>query len=257
MIWRALAFALCVGWVCAASSAHAQPDSGDLANERAAARGYEMWRHDRAAWLGTDALMAAMPDAPARGLRGWVTETEGDALRVTFVRDRDGVLESLFTALYREETLSDVREVAAPLTPAQERLFRARRIAIEGEWRPCSNAYNSVVLPRDSESADGVDVDVYLMPGTTEARIVPIGGYYLFEIGVDADRVVRQRAFANSCLTLERAPFGVENEMLAVTHLLDPIPTEVHYFIAFTQGIPLLVATSQSNRVWQIRPGEE
>lgn len=108
---------------------------------------------------------------------------------------------------------------------------------------PCSKNYNSVVLP--SGATPGTDWNVYLLPGTTKHNVVPIGGTYRMEI--DGAKVVSQRGFTRTCIALQSEPEAVG---LMITHLLDPIPTEVHVFWSLWAKKPIYVATPPNGTIW-------
>ena len=91
---------------------------------------------------------------------------------------------------------------------------------------------------------------VYLLPGTTKQGIVPIGGSYRLELDAAGDRVVTQRGFTRSCITLENPP---DSAAMMITHLLDPRPTEVHVFWSLWAGKPMFVGTSTG--LWKIEDG--
>lgn len=214
---------------------------------RAEGVGRELYEHDQAAWRGTDALFEEMGQREAQSqLSGWVTQREGDAIVVTFVTPNE--TDSLYRAVYRNGALQEHAIVRAPLTPEQLRLYRARQTARTAQVRFCSNAYNSVTLPR----RDSDIVDVYLMPGTTDAGAVLIGGYSRVAIGADG-AINEMQEFSRSCLTLRRDG-GVSAAALFFTHLQTPLPTETHVFINLTQQLPLMV--SAPSGVWKIEEGQ-
>ena len=79
---------------------------------------------------------------------------------------------------------------------------------------------------------------------------VPLGGHYRFEV-LDG-KIVDSRTFTNSCISL---PTGADDEGnkpagLTISHLLDPIPTEIHVFSTYAARVPIYVITSQNERIW-------
>jgi hypothetical protein len=54
---------------------------------RVTAMGREIYRHDTAAWLATDALLAARDRDTLTDLRGWIVVPEGDGLKVRYLRE--------------------------------------------------------------------------------------------------------------------------------------------------------------------------
>lgn len=239
----AVALALC-------ASASAQTAEQQQAIERAERIGRDIYEHDQAAWRGTDAMFEEIGQREAQSqLRGWVTQREGDAIIVTFVAAYE--TESLYRGVYRDGVLQERATVRAPLTSEQLRLYRARQVATTAQVGFCSNAYNSVTIPR----YDSGIVDVYLMPGTTDEGAVMVGGYY--RVAIDSSgAIVETQSFSRSCLTVRRDDPQMRSatEMfLFFTHLQTPLPTETHVFINLTQRLPLYV--SAPTGMWRIQDG--
>ena len=51
---------------------------------------------------------------------------------------------------------------------------------------------------------------------------------------------------------MPEAPAGQPTRPLAVTHLLDPLPTEVHVFLSLWTGRPLLVVAGDPQRIFLV-----
>jgi hypothetical protein len=71
--------------------------------------------------------------------------------------------------------------------------------------------------------------------------------------------LLSQRAFTNSCLNMSNrpppgAPAGESFAGIGITHRLDPIPTEIHVFMAIWMEVPVFVATDGPERLWQVTP---
>lgn len=219
-------------------------------------RGQLLFGLDRAAWVATDDLLERVPDAEARGVRGYFVERDPDGFVTTFYA-RDG---ERFLAAYRARvTQGGVTDpqvfhgAARPeLAPAQARLAQAVEIAHEKAQslqRCGSDPFNvAVVAP---ETPDG-PIDVYLMTPQTSAGF-PLGGHH--RITLDASgRETARRAFARSCLRMAKAPneAGAEVAAMMVTHLLDPIPTEIHVFTALAAEVPVYVAITRPRRLFEV-----
>ncbi len=97
---------------------------------------------------------------------------------------------------------------------------------------------------------------VYLLTPQTETGKWPIGGHYRYEVGADG-KPTRFRAFSRSCLNLGGGEAsGGPDAALFVSHLLDPVPTEIHVFTAYTSGTKIFVAvTSPEKRLYAIAKG--
>ena len=204
------------------------------------ARGHLLFELDRAAWLGTDDMIARLRDYRTIGLRGYVVERDGDAFVVTFY----GGAPDNPVAFYRGRVENrrivsrDVFDAASrpALTALQRRLATARETANRLGHRPCGRApFNTVAVPPDTADQP---IDLYLLTPQAREGEFPMGGHFRATINADGT-IGSNRAFTRSCLPMPRPENGVA---LFVTHLLDPIPTEIHVFTSFASGVPVLVA---------------
>jgi hypothetical protein len=241
---------------CAVPGAAAQPSSEARQIGWVLERGRLLFGIDRAAWVATDDLLERVPDAEAKGVRGYLVERDPDGFSVTFFA-RDG---QRFVAAYRARVgrggveRPQVFEGSArpELTPFQLRLARAVETAREkaGQLQRCGQQpFNVTVVP--PETADG-PIDVYLMAPQTAAGF-PIGGHHRITLDA-AGKETARRAFARSCLTLNKAPdeAGAQPVGMVVSHLLDPIPTEIHVFTALAAEMPVYVAVDRPRRLFEV-----
>ena len=234
----------------------AVPAAAQNARERAAIdfalqRGRLLYAIDRAAWVATDDMMAQMPDWRSAGLRGYIVERDGTGYSVSFY----GGPEPAPVAFYRgrvENHRIVSREVfgaaARPaLTPFQRRLVAARDlVARSTRNRACGRApFNSAVIP--PETPDG-PIDVYLLTPQATDREFPFGGHFRATVTAEG-RVTGERAFTNSCLTMPAPPPGA---FLGVSHMLDPVPTEIHVFTSLAARAPVFVAIVRPERVYEV-----
>ena len=241
--------------------AHAQEDApaalGDAQVAQAIldaeAKGRAIYLHDQAAAVATDAVMklkAFRQDGKRGQLAGWITEQRDEGIVVTFLSS-----ESIPRARYRATVASDGRvtgEVEALEEPAALSSYelgaaRARATAATAKFESCSKTYNSVVLRDDREGGGWI---AYLLPGTTQHGVVPIGGSYRLDLDATGEKVVGQRGFTRSCIVLENPRDAVA---IMITHLMDPVPTEVHVFWSAWARKPMYVGTSQGS--WKIENG--
>jgi len=238
-----------------AMPASSEADTAAIA--RAAAIGSALFTLDRAAWVATDAAIAALTKEALQGEGGWVIEPAADrSAVVTFFRGDPAHAQAVFVATVREGKVVERRKIDAqtPLTPIQLRLAVARATATTtarvGNLSPCTPApFNSVVLP--SAAAEG-PIAVYLLSAQLKAGEYPAGGHYRILIGADG-KVAGERAFTRTCLTLATPalPKGAKPVGMFVNHLLDQTPTEIHVFTSLTARMPLFVGTP-GGRVWQV-----
>lgn len=224
-----------------------------LARVRAAEQtGREIFRHDQAASAATDALFEVRGFKRNRQLRGWITEAKGDRVLVTYIGQAKG---GQPTARYRvwvdsqgrvEGKPSVLRE-PEPLTPFEAAAARAQ--SQEVEFQPCAERYNAVVLPAGESLQKWRK---YLLPGTTQHGIVPLGGSYRADIDL-ATGETEVRGYTKTCIQLESPREAVG---LMVSHLLDPEPTEVHVFWSLWAGKPMYVAITEPRTLWSIEEGK-
>ena len=229
----------------------ALPADQEAAALRAAeSTGLAIYRHDHAAAIATDAALKIRAFKKDKRVRGWVTEEREGLITVTFV-------DQMPMALYRATVSSAgdlvgdvaVLESPTPLTEFEAGAAAARALALATEFQPCSEKYNSVVLPLN----DGISQkwSVYLLPATTKDNVVPIGGTYRIE--TDDASVVARRAFTRTCIALPTDPRAVA---LMVTHLLDATPTEAHVFWSLWAHKGMYVATPPNGTIWSIEGGK-
>ena len=220
-------------------------DQEAVALKTAETTGLTIYRHDQAAAVATDAALKLRQFKKDKRVKGWITEEQLDQIVVTFI-------DQVPAALYRVAVSKDgvagavmALETPVSLTPYEAGAAAARTAALASKFQPCSENYNSVVLP--SPNTNENDWVVYLIPGTTKNDVVPVGGTY--RVDVSGSNVVSQRGFTRTCIALQTDPRAVG---LMITHLLDPIPTEAHVFWSLWAKKPMYVATPPNGTIWVV-----
>lgn len=257
-----LAILILLGLFCL-SPVEAKPPAMEITSAEAsavsgaAARGRLIYAYDQAAWHGTDDLQAKMPDYAAK-VGGWIVDGPGDAPQLVFFDKDQADPHIVYVADFSGTTLKSSRVLGAAddrtLSPRRKAMIAARRAAIEAlaaaKKGMCKGpSYNTVVLP---PAAEGQPILVYVMTPQTDLKAVPMGGHYRIEVTADG-QAGTPRPFTNSCLEMPfEDPKGSRPEALFITHLLDPTPTEIHVFSSLSTGLPIMVATTQNNRVWAV-----
>ena len=212
------------------------------------AAGARIYRLDRAAAVATDEALTLPAFRQDRRVRGWVTQNSPRGVDVTFV-------DATPAALYRV-TISDagrsigpvvVLKVPQALSAYEAGAVQARRLAIDTPFPRCPGQYNTVVLPADPARTDRWFV--YFLPVVTARTTLPIGGAYRIE--VSGSKVTGQRAYSRSCLVASNEPDAVA---LFVSHLLDPVPTEIHVFWSLWAAKPIAIRT-QDDKTWMVADG--
>ncbi|NOT87437.1 MAG: hypothetical protein HOP03_04560 [Lysobacter sp.] len=220
--------------------------------------GRQMYLHDRAAWLATDAMRAEKRMRPLKKrLGGWVTEPSALGVRVIFFSNDDAPQRLYEIDVDERERLSDpVLESPEPLTADHLAQLRARAQAQQQSYLACAQQYNTVVLP----AADGIHV--YMMPGFVQNDVYPLGGYHLYRFDSSGRDILSSRKFTNGCLDLDesaaaskKSDDGFEPIGMMFSHLLDPQPTEVHVFISLYAKRPFAITTIDNDTLWMIERG--
>ena len=215
-----------------------------------AALGKLIFEHDRAAALATDELSSIGLRSDKR-VRGWVTEPTDHGITVTVVGLTEG---STPAALYSVKTDQSGTPIGSPiknpepiaLTDTQMALYQARSNALKSTFEPCSKSYNTVALATDS------GISVYLLPGTTDSNVVPIGGTYKVDYDQKGEKLLETRGYTKSCIALQKDEKSVG---MMITHLLDSFPTEVHVYWSLWANSPMYVGIVQNKNLWAVSEG--
>lgn len=232
-----------------AAAALALPVAAQSADEQAklsdaAERGRLLYQIDRAAWVATDDLLAKVKDPERQGFKGYVVERTGDGFTVTFYTNENGRLAAGYVASVADGKVAESRTIPAgsrpSLTPMQLRLAAARDVAPKLGYRSCTSPFNAAPIPPASVDAP---LDLYLLSPQVRPKEYPFGGHFKVTVAPDG-KVLAKRKFTNSCLNMPEPPGrGSEPVAMVVSHLLDPVPTEIHVFTSLTAGKPVYVVT--------------
>ena len=249
-----------IGWTAESVSQELPSQEEQALLRKAEAVGLTIFKHDHAAAVATDALLASGVTKSDKRMHGWITESQGDGILVTFISGNENEAPQ---ALYRV-SVSKEGEVSGPpqelkvpeaLTEFESRAAAARLFAAKYSFQPCAERYNTVVLPADSSATP--NWVVYLIPATQDALRIPLGGAHRLELDATAEHLISERGFTRSCVVLgdlkadpKHRPVG-----LVATHLMDPVPTEIHVFWNLWAGIPLDILTTSNGAVWNISKG--
>jgi hypothetical protein len=226
--------------------------------DAAVQRGRLLGLIDRSGRFATQDLLSRVSDPAAAGITGWIAEPEGNGVAVTFYADTDAGP----VAVYRANILGgrvvsrDVHVAAAarpPLNPIQARMAAARAATGRLDHRPCAGEeFNVFVVP--PTTADG-PIDVYQISPQTRRGFYFLGGHFKTSIAADGS-VTGTRGFTNACLdtAVAEPAAGARPAPIAVTHLLDPLPQEIHVFLSIWTGHPLFVVAGEPQRLFGVTP---
>lgn len=231
-------------------------------------RGAQLFAYDQAAWHATDRFQADLAAASisneeldTANLQGYIAEpADGGGVLVTFYSQRDDTRSAYARYLYVDGIISGegilAEGVDKALSPLALRIATAREKAIAEMRKPehglCSDTPpNTLVVPVETQGATAA----YVLTSTTDANSFPAGGHYRFDFDA-AGNLTGERRFMRSCFPIDWSEKdGNRPEILFVTHLLDPQPTEIHAFVSRNIPIGLGVITSSNNAVWAITNG--
>jgi len=223
--------------------------------DRTVARGRLLVAIARAGLVATQDMLTRISDPSGAGISGWIAEPAGNAMLVTFYALGEGETAAP-KAVYRVNILGGrvtSREIylgddRPDLTPIQARMARARAASDSDALRACtSQPFNVLVVP---PTTSGAAIDVYRVSTQAERGRLPAGGH--FRSTVASDGTVETHAYASTCAMLDLPPAveGQPPRPVGLTHLADPLPTEIHMFLAQSAGRPLLVVAGEPQRLW-------
>ena len=223
--------------------------------ERTIGRGQLLVAIARAGILATQDMLTRLSDPEGAGISGWIAEPAGSAMAVTFYAAGEEDPRTVYRAtvnggriVERQIFLGDDRPL---LNPIQARMAAARGATETLDNAACTDQpFNVLVVPPANASAP---IDVYQTSAPARQGAFPLGGHFRSTINADGS-VTETRGFTNSCVEVEVPPAsaGAPARPVGITHLLDPMPTEIHMFLSQLMGRPLLVATGDPQRVWLV-----
>jgi hypothetical protein len=219
-------------------------------------RGRLLFELARASQLTTRDMLARIGDPAAAGVAGWVALPGQGGTIVTYYADGPDGPVAVYRARVETAQVADPEVFAAGARPAlgavERRMAAARAAVAAVERQPCGPDFNVIVIP---PAAADAPIDVYKLSPQTRRDHYPLGGHFRATVAADGS-VGAIRGFTNRCLDLET---GVElagrpQRPIAVTHLLDPLPTEIHVFLSLWMNRPLVVATGERS-LWTVARG--
>jgi len=133
-------------------------------------------------------------------------------------------------------------------------MVNARMAALQVGTNSCSDRFNTVVLPSQDDDA----WDVYVLAATTDPDLIQIGGHTRVRVSREDSEVLSSTPLAKSCISLDKSgaglPEGVSVAAYTVTHIVSPMPVEIHPFLSLLHDVRLAVATERG--VWMISSGK-
>lgn len=219
-----------------ATPAPAESPADATAIRLAQERGKLIYAYDQAAWHGTDDMLEKVRN-PERTMGGYIADGPAEAPTLIFYSNDPANPQALYIAQFRGNRLVSGKLLGPnddrSLSPRVRAMIAAKRSATEAfraapSTFGCSDKpFNTVVLP--PVTPDGPML-VYMLTPQVETGKLPFGGHFRVEVGADG-KAGAIRGFTRSCLSL---PVPEESDaFIGITHLLDPVPTEIHVFSSF------------------------
>ena len=224
--------------------------------QQAASRGALIYAYDQAAWHGTDDMLAKIPH-PEQVIGGWIVDGPAATPELVFFDKNDADPHAVYVAEFRENKFVSGRLLGpdddTKLSPQRLQLIKARKIGLDTFFaakvdRCADRHYNTVVLP---PVAPGAPTLIYVLTPQIDNDHIPFGGHYLVEVAPDG-KAAAPRPFTKSCLSMPVKGGKEKSEMVTITHLLDPTPTEIHVFSSLAAHLPVVVLTTQNRRMWVV-----
>lgn len=210
--------------------------------------GRAIYEQDRFAWVGTDALLAAVPEEQLAGTIGWIVVERDGANVVRFGRGSMDAPQPSFDITFRGDAEPVVTEASGAFAEDELAMFRAVAVGRGGITQACSNRYNSIVLP----DPDGEGWLVGMLAATTDPNQIPVGGHYRFTVSQDGRTIEQTDRLSRGCnmMPVDRSQ-GRQPAGLMMTQLVDDIPVETFVFLSLSHGIPFYVMPPD-RRIWAV-----
>ena len=235
--------------------------------EKAEELGKRIYVHDQYAAKATHLLFAHGVNLGEIGTQGWITEERPDGCVVTFVAREPEPWRSVSVVTFAGAAEPNIILVDKDLTETQAAMFNARQLVLGAVEHPCSDGYNTVVIPQDGEGLPNAKECVgdpeptwlaYALAATRDPNLFLVGGHYRAKVSADGRTVLEKRRFTKDCSVLkspEAAGADVDLAAYTLGHVLDDRPTEIHVFLNLLCGRPLYIVTAD-RRFWRIEGGK-
>jgi hypothetical protein len=218
-------------------------------------RGRLLFALDRAAWVATDDARSRIANFEKSGLRGYVVDRDAQGFSVTFYGEEGSRRVAVYRARIGGRGVVD--PVSFPLgkrpdlTPREARLAGALEALRKGPIGRCTAASpNIAIVPPQGERDP---IDIYVTAPQMRPGRIQFGGHERISFDSAGSEIAR-RPFSRTCLEVPVPPAELRQKgaMLGVNHVLDPVPTEIHVFIAMAAQQPIVVMTDGAKRSWQV-----
>jgi hypothetical protein len=209
--------------------------------------GQTLYRKDQYAARATRLLLATIDPADYPDLIGWVGYEHGQDYVVTFYARSDGKTLLIADIHFGADDESKI-EIEPDRTISDEELsmLDARTLAIEKGFNSCSDRFNSVVMPIDTDEEAWV---VYILAATTNPNAIVVGGHSRIRVDKHSNEVLDVEAMSRSCLTLDKPELDGQGAIPFVTHRVTPMPTAIYPFLSLLHQQPIIVLSERGRWV--------
>jgi hypothetical protein len=220
-------------------------------------RGKLLYEFDQAAWHSTDAFVGIAGDVSKLPLVGRIVVPIESGLQAIYYGKSQQGRFALFRATWNGTAMVDPvytdGKGGAALSPEANAYaeileqLTSGRIDTTDLWF-CNNAKpNFALLPGDLPG----EFLLYFMTAQEKSGSYPLGGHHRFDI--KDGKVIAKRAFTKSCIEMDKEATGGQLAGFFITHLLDPVPTEIHVFTAIASKKAVFVGTN-GGKSWSVEP---
>jgi hypothetical protein len=213
---------------------------------------------DKAAAIGSDALMAHIPGDHVP-IGGFLATRDVDA---------SGAEKASFTVVFytpgneprvayqvrvpfKPGAAASIEEMKPPSAPGVEldTMIRARSTALAA-LHGATQPMNPVVLPASLIGEDGYLV--YLLAGTKRPAVAVFGKHYRALVSPDGATVKRFEPLSKSALEKPLGPSEPDSTTaaLVVSQIVTDYPLETHVFVSLLNRVPVVVATRRGG--WRV-----
>lgn len=236
------------------------PVQGQTAEEQkrldwALERGRLIFALDRAAWVASDDVQRRIPDLGGAGVRGYIVDREGNGFVTIFYAGEGDKLVAAYRAKIGSRGVVDPVVYPADkrpaLSPRQARLATTLEAFRKTSIERCGRASpNATLIP---PARDQDPIDIYVTAPQMRPGRIQFGGHHRVSFDPSGKELAR-RPFTRTCLEVPVPPAEMRKRgaMLSVNHLLDPVPNEIHVFLAMAAQMPLGVMTDGAKRTWEV-----
>lgn len=206
-----------------------------------------LYRKDQYAARATRLLLATIDPADYPDLVGWVGYERGQDYVVTFYARNDDETSLIADIQFRADDESAIEvEPNRAISNEELSMLNARTLAIEKGFNSCSERFNSVVMPVETDEEAWV---VYILAATTNPNAIVVGGHSRIRVDKHTNQVLHVEALSRSCLTLDKSEAEGQGAIPFVTHRVTPMPTAIYPFLSLLHQQPIIVLSERGRWV--------